>query len=201
MNAGDEVTGTTGVLNYDWNHYAIYLDPGSTTRVPVLTSYIPVTAPTADELTVASMNLQRLFDTTDDGMSDEPAVTTRPTRAGSTRYADAICNTLHTPDIIGVQEAETPPSGDTDVLRALATQIQARVQLDVHAIRRPRERRGRHRQRLPGEVDGDRRFSLAGLTGELYRRPGTGDPIDLHCCTTGRRSSSWARCRPSTTTR
>ena len=106
VKSADVVAPIQGPLDYVSRGYVIY--PDGTLGTPVVTpGTLPttVTAPAGREVTVASFNLQRLFDDVDDPYAD--AVPT--TAAYNNRLAKAsiaIRTHLRSPDIIGVQEVE-----------------------------------------------------------------------------------------------
>ncbi len=60
----------------------------------------------AGEFTVASFNLQRLFDTVNDPAIGDPIVTPVAYANRLTKLSATIRDYLHTPDVVGVQEAE-----------------------------------------------------------------------------------------------
>jgi uncharacterized repeat protein (TIGR01451 family) len=117
VKSGDVVGPFTGTLDYSSRSYALALDAESSPGHTPGTLTTTVTAPTGNVVTVASINLRRLFDTTDDAGAD--VVLTSPAYARRlTKASIAIRTHLHNPDIIGVQEAE-----NLGVLTALAAQI------------------------------------------------------------------------------
>lgn len=115
---GAVVTNITGPLDYQFRSYMIDIDPSPTPGVtPGVAAAIPVPTPTANEFTVASFNMQRFFDTTDDpGTSDAVLCSPgdpRPTCTNPNALNDrlnkaslAIRNVMQTPDIVGVEEME-----------------------------------------------------------------------------------------------
>lgn len=108
-NAGDVMTGITGILDFGFGLYKFYPDAGQT-----LTSTVTPTAvsdATPEEFTVAGFNLFRFFDTIDDpalsnGSGGEPILTATALNNRLGKTAEAICSYLKTPDIIGVVEVE-----------------------------------------------------------------------------------------------
>lgn len=100
VSVGQTVSGLTGVLHYLNRTYSLLPDPGTTLTTGGAAPTAPaITAPTASQITVASFNMERLF----------PAGTNGVT---ATAYANrlnklslAIRNTLQSPDVIAVQEA------------------------------------------------------------------------------------------------
>lgn len=120
VGAGANVSGLAGPLEYTYGRYTIDLDP---TPAPVVTgnpSASAVPAATDSQVSVASLNLQRFYDTTDDaGVSD--AVLTPTAFANRLNKASlAIRNILNTPDILAVVEME-----NLSTLQALAAKINA----------------------------------------------------------------------------
>ncbi len=109
VTSGATITNLTGPLNYVARNYALLLDPPAVTPTPTISGNLtatPVTAPAADEFTVASFNLERFFDTVNDpGVSDvaltQTAFTNRLNKASL-----SIRNVMRAPDIIGVEEVE-----------------------------------------------------------------------------------------------
>jgi uncharacterized protein len=111
---GDYV-GVAGPLDYAFNNYSVYDTSGGVFALPP-TIAIPPPAPSPQEFTIASMNLQRLFDDKDEPGSADVVVQADVVQRRVTRMARVIKEKLWTPDVIGVQEAE-----NIDVLRMLAT--------------------------------------------------------------------------------
>ncbi len=103
-NAGDIMTGITGILDFGFGFYKFYPDAGQT-----LTSTVTPTAVSdaaADEFTVAGFNLFRFFDTLDEPGISDPVLTATALNNRLGKTAEAICSYLKTPDIIGVVEVE-----------------------------------------------------------------------------------------------
>lgn len=115
---GALVTGLVGVLDYVPRRYALLPDPGSGTVAggAILRA---VSAPFAEEVTIASVSLGRFFDEVNDSNG---AVTL--TAAGFDKRLNkasiAISDFLRAPDIVAVQEAE-----NLRVLGLLADRINA----------------------------------------------------------------------------
>ncbi len=117
-NAGDVMTGITGILDFGFGFYKFYPDAGQT-----LTSTVTPTAVSdaaADEFTVAGFNLFRFFDTINDPAIGDPVLTNTALNNRLGKTAEAICSYLKTPDIIGVVEVE-----NIGVLTQLADTINA----------------------------------------------------------------------------
>lgn len=121
VKTGDVVGAMAGPLDYGFRGYAIY--PDGTLGAPAVTpGTLPatVTAATPGEFTVASFNLQRLFDTVNDLASGEPVLTATAFNNRLQKASIAIRDHLRAPDILGVQEVEK-----LTTLQALAAQINA----------------------------------------------------------------------------
>jgi uncharacterized protein len=118
VSTGASINITSGVLDYAFRTWTVLPDLNALTVVTAGNTPQASTAPTAIEYQVASMNLQRFFDTANDPDTDDPVLTAT---AYANRLAKAsliVRNYLHAPDIIGVQEAENLTG-----LQALATRI------------------------------------------------------------------------------
>ena len=117
---GAAVTGLVGPLDYSFRTYTILPDPGATISVmggPVATA---VTTPTAQEFTVGSYNMERLFDTVNDPAIGEPVLTAAAFDMRLNKASLGIRNFLRMPDILGVVEVE-----NLTTLQALAARISA----------------------------------------------------------------------------
>ena len=121
VTAGATVTNVIGPLNYVARNWAILVDPPSITPTPVVSgnaSATPVTAPAADEFTVASFNLERFFDTVNDPTTSDVVLTTTAFNNRLNKASLAIRNVMRTPDIIGVEEME-----NLATLQAVASKV------------------------------------------------------------------------------
>jgi predicted extracellular nuclease len=128
VSTGASINITAGVLDYAFRTWTVLPDLGALTIVAPGAGPQAVTAPQAIEYQVASINLQRFFDTVNDPAIDDPVLTAT---AYTNRLAKAsliIRNYLHAPDVIGVQEAE-----NLTVLQDLA----ARIDTDAAASAQP----------------------------------------------------------------
>ena len=130
---GAVVTGITGPLDYGFRTYTIDTDPPAVTPTPLvsggMSAAVPAPTPTARELTIASYNLQRFYDTTDDPSTSDAVLCSpgdpRPICTNPNAFPDrlnkaslAIRNVLNLPDVLGVEEME-----NLTTLQALATKI------------------------------------------------------------------------------
>ena len=128
VGAGAVVTGLVGPLDYAFRAYTILPDPGTPPGVAGGPTPAAVTSPTALEVTVASFNLQRFFDTADDPAIGEPVLSAAAFDARLKKASLAIRDYLGMPDILGVQEVE-----NLTTLQALA----ARIGTDALAATQP----------------------------------------------------------------
>ena len=115
---GALVENVVGVVDFRFRAYTILLDPNAPPTVSGGMTVTPVRAMTDGEFTVASFNMERFFDTTDDAGVDDAVLT--PTAFGNrlAKASLAIRNVLRIPDIIGVEEME-----NLQTLQALANQV------------------------------------------------------------------------------
>src|SRR5262249_30528197 len=106
VTTGATLTNVTGVLDYAFRTYTILPDASAAPTVSGNIAATPVPAPTADELTIASMNLERFFDTVDDPAKDDVTLTVTAFNKRMDKLSMIARNILHSPDIIGVEEME-----------------------------------------------------------------------------------------------
>ena len=117
---GATVMNVIGVLDYAFRAYNILTDPAT---VPVATGNVsaaPVPAETAGELTIASFNMQRFFDTLDDPATQDVVLTPTAFANRLNKASLAIRNVLRSPDVIGVEEME-----NLSTLQAVADKVNA----------------------------------------------------------------------------
>ncbi len=112
------VTGLVGPLDYTFRHYTILPDAGAVIGVTGGMTATAVTAPLSTEITIASYNLERFFDTVNDPAIGEPVLTATAFNNRLAKASLGIRNYLRTPDIVGIVEIE-----NLSTLQALATQI------------------------------------------------------------------------------
>lgn len=118
VNSGATVRNIFGVLDYAFRTWTIAVDIATTPRVSANYGAAPFAPAAADEISIASMNLQRFYDTRDTRNLDEPIVTAEGYSRRVGKVARAIVEYLHAPDIIAVQEAE-----DLYVLQDIAARV------------------------------------------------------------------------------
>ncbi|HXG90621.1 MAG TPA: endonuclease/exonuclease/phosphatase family protein [Vicinamibacterales bacterium] len=103
---GTIIDNLIGPLDYGFQSYTVLPDPSSPPTVIAAAAFDRVRAPTPDEFAVASFNLQRLFDATDDPAIREPVLTAAAFQRRLTKASLYMRRLLHLPVIIGVQEVE-----------------------------------------------------------------------------------------------
>lgn len=104
--AGTVISNLVGVLDFEQRTWTLLPDAGG---APVLSSNaaaIPVPPAAGNEFTVASFNLERFFDTTEDPAVDEVVLTTNAFNGRLNKASLAIRDVLRAPDILGVVEME-----------------------------------------------------------------------------------------------
>ena len=120
VTSGAVLTNVTGILDYGSRTYTILPVPGNQTQSNVTgnINFSAVSAANANEFTVASANLERFFDTTDDAGTGDVILTADAFSRRLNKASLAIRNVLRNPDIIGVEEME-----NLNALQALAAKI------------------------------------------------------------------------------
>ena len=118
LTAGASVSNLVGVLHFEQRAWTLLPEAGG---APVLSgnrAAVPVPAAGANEFTVASFNLERFFDTTDDPAVDESILTTNAFNGRLNKASLAIRDVLRAPDILGIVEIE-----NLATLQALADKL------------------------------------------------------------------------------
>lgn len=118
VGTGAVVTGLIGPLDYTFRTYTILPDPGAAIGIAGGPVAGAVTMATAREVTVATYNLERFFDTVNDPAIGEPVLTPTAFNNRLAKVSAGIRNFLHFPDIIGIVEVE-----NLSTLQAIAAQI------------------------------------------------------------------------------
>lgn len=106
VSTGAVVTGMVGPLDYGFRRYTVLPQPQ--TPPSAIGGATPTAAgvPEATDLTVASYNLERFFDTVNDPGVGEPVLTAAAYNKRLGKASEGIRKFLHTPDILGVIEVE-----------------------------------------------------------------------------------------------
>lgn len=117
VTAGTVITNITGPLDYAFRCYTIDPDAATPPVVGVQPGSTPVPAATANEVTVASFNMERFFNTVNDG-TGEPVLTASAFNRRLAKASLIVRTVQRYPDVIGVEEME-----NLSTLQAVATQI------------------------------------------------------------------------------
>ena len=120
LSAGAVVTNITGPLDYGFRAYTILQDPTPTPGVTPGIAVTPVPEPSADELTVASFNMERFFDTDNDPHTSDAVLTATAFANRLNKASLVIRHVMKTPDIVGVEEME-----NITTLQAVADKVNA----------------------------------------------------------------------------
>jgi hypothetical protein len=95
-----------GPLDFGFRSYTILPDPVTPPTIVAQPERAGARAPDPDEFTVASLNLQRFFDTLDDPMVSDPVLTPVAFQNRLTKASLYLRVRVHAPDVIAVQEVE-----------------------------------------------------------------------------------------------
>lgn len=173
--AGTVLRNLVGVLDYGFQSYTILPDPSTPPSVTAPPAPGMVRPASADEFIVASFNLQRFFDSTDDPTVSDVVLTAAAFQT-RLRKASLYIRLMLWPPIIGVQEVE-----NLATLQALAATLN-------RDAREARELKPRYEAYLeegndPGGIDVGVLVDLARVEmfqvvqegkGDLFRSPTTG---------------------------
>jgi predicted extracellular nuclease len=116
--ATETVVSLVGPLRYRDRYYTIA--PSAAIAPAGGAIPAPVAPPGAGEYTLASLDLQRFYDTVDDMSISEPVLTTAAFDNRVAKASRAIRQFLRTPDIVAVQETET-----LSTLQVVASRVNA----------------------------------------------------------------------------
>ncbi len=119
--AGCRIVGgsLTGPLDYTFRRYTIYPESALDTDCSGAGEVRPAALPGPDHVSLATYNLQRFFDTVNDGNSG-PTLTAAALERRLVKASIGIRAFLHMPDVVGVTEVE-----NLGVLQQLAARINA----------------------------------------------------------------------------
>ncbi|UKE46939.1 lamin tail domain-containing protein [Xanthomonas cerealis] len=118
--SGCVVLGVSGPLDYSFRRYTIYPETAPSVQCNGADQPKPAPAPQADDVNVATYNMERFFDDQNDPAIGEPVLTAAAYQARLNKASMAIRNYLNTPDILGTVEVES-----LSVLQTLAARINA----------------------------------------------------------------------------
>jgi uncharacterized protein len=117
---GQTVTNLVGPLDYGFFEYSILPEAATVPSVSGSSTFIASPAPLASELTIASFNLERFYDSTDDLSNGDAVLTPTAVTNRLNKASLAIRNVLNSPDVVSAVEVE-----NLAILQALATKINA----------------------------------------------------------------------------
>lgn len=106
VTAGAIVTNLAGPLDYGSRVYTLLPDAATPPSFTGNVSATPVPVPGERQFTVASFNMERFFDTTNDPGTSDVALTVAAFNNRLNKASLAIRTMLRAPDVIGVQEVE-----------------------------------------------------------------------------------------------
>ena len=121
VSTGATVTNLVGTLDFGSRSYTIDADPSPAPGIAGNTlTFTAVPIPSASEVTVASFNMERFFDTVNDPSISDVALTAAAFANRLNKASLAIRNVLRYPDILGVEEME-----NLTTLQAVAEKVNA----------------------------------------------------------------------------
>jgi predicted extracellular nuclease len=106
VSTGATLTISSGVLDYTFRTWTILPDPGALTVQSPGMSAQPAASRDATDYLVASFNMERFFDTTDEPGIDDAVLNPVAYQNRLAKASLIVRNYLRTPDILGVQEVE-----------------------------------------------------------------------------------------------
>jgi predicted extracellular nuclease len=118
VDVGAELTGVVGVLDYDFRSHRITLDFDAAPGVVGGRAPAAVAAAGATEFSIATYNMERFFDASNDPAIGEPVLSANAFTTRLAKASLAVRDFLGTPDILGAVEVE-----NLATLQALATRI------------------------------------------------------------------------------
>jgi len=120
VSAGAVITNVTGPLEHAFRTWTILPD---TTLTATNGGATPVPTPTANEFTVASFNMERFFDTSNDPNTSDPVLTQAAFDKRVNKASLIIRTVQRYPDVIGVEEME-----NLTTLQAVAAKVNSDAQ-------------------------------------------------------------------------
>jgi uncharacterized protein len=103
---GAVLRNVVGPLDYGFQTYTILPDVTSPPAVEAAAEFPSLRAPGPDEYTIATLNLQRLFDASDEPNFTDVVLTNAAFQARLAKLSLYIRRVLQAPDLLGVQEVE-----------------------------------------------------------------------------------------------
>jgi len=118
VTTGAVVNDITGPVDFVFRSYSIFLTAPATIAQSGIVQSAPVRAALPYEFTIATANMERFFDTTDDPSVSDVALTPTAFNNRLSKASLEIRNVLRMPDVLGVEEVE-----NLAALQALASRI------------------------------------------------------------------------------
>ncbi|UXA67074.1 lamin tail domain-containing protein [Xanthomonas prunicola] len=118
--SGCQVLNVVGPLDYSFRRYTLYPERTPQVSCNGADQPRPAPRPQADDVAVATYNMERFFDDQNDPAIGEPVLTPAAFQGRLNKASLAIRNSLHTPDILGTVEVE-----NLSVLQTLAARVNA----------------------------------------------------------------------------
>ncbi len=118
VTTGVVLTNVVGILDYGFYTTTLDIDATNVPGRTANSSASPSATPLPEELTIASFNMERFFDTVDDPATSDVVVTTTAFNNRLSKASLAIRNSLNSPDILAVEEME-----NLATLQAVATKV------------------------------------------------------------------------------
>ncbi len=106
VSVGQTVAEITGVLDYAFRTYSLLPDPMSQPLVSGTLDATPIPEPEEGELTVATFNIERFFDTENDPATSDAVLTPEGFERRLRKASEAIRTILRTPDVLALVEVE-----------------------------------------------------------------------------------------------
>jgi predicted extracellular nuclease len=116
--SGTTVLGLVGPLDYGFQSYTVLPDPDATLTVGGAAGPTAIRPATAEELSVAAINLQRFFDTANDPLTADAVLTPAAFQQRLAKASLWVRRAAQTPDVVAVAEIE-----NLQTLQALAATI------------------------------------------------------------------------------
>jgi uncharacterized protein len=118
--AGAVVTGIVGVVDYNTRAYTILPDVGAQGVVSNTHDAMSVSVAQANQFTIGTANIERFFDTVNDPVVSDVALTPAAFDMRLNKVSLQIRNVMRSPDIIGFEEVE-----NLTTLQAIAAKVNA----------------------------------------------------------------------------
>jgi len=106
VDVGDVISGVAGILAQANDSYSLFTDTDAKFHVASGATPRSVSVPLASDFTIGNINARRFFDDVDDLEVKEPVLTKNAYALRLAKTANAICDYMHSPDIVGIAEVE-----------------------------------------------------------------------------------------------